>query len=431
MLKFSNGFGFLTVFSRAWSKARGKFESVKSGGASEIGNAVAVQLSRAPALLNSAVEGGFAVDSNGGSLLGKSFLALVLAPSLVFFLYAALWQSNGYVAEARLTVRSAQEQKSAVTDASSIIGKLSGGSPKATIQDSYIVLNYIKSQAILADLGGRDYLERYFSVGYVDYFSRLPHAMKAEDLLQYWLKIATASVDTVSGILTLKVEGFRAEDAAQIAKDIVRLSEALVNNVTMRSRTDALARAEREVSLSADKLATAREKLTAFRNQGSLIDPASRAQSVGETLGKLTLDKISIENALATLQGSLAVDSPTQRIQRARLAAIDQQIADLKKTLTDPTNDQAVSSQIASYERLKLNEQFNERMYTIAENSFQRARQELEKQQLYLVVVVPPTLPERATYPKVIASSLLLFAALFIFWAIGALIAASINDQMV
>ena len=332
--------------------------------------------SKAPALLNSALEALRPSGSSGGGLIGKSFLLLVVAPSIVFFLYAALWQSDGYVAEARLTVRGAQEQRSAVSDASSIIGKLTGSGPKSTIQDSYIVLNYIKSQAVLVDIGGSSYLEKYFGGNGIDYFSRLKINSKIEDLLKYWLSYVTASVDTVSGILTVKVEAFSPQDATRIAQDIVRLSEALVNNITVRSRTDTLERAGREVSLAADKLAASRDKLTEFRNQGALIDPASRAQSVGETIGKLTLDKIAIENSISTLQDSLSNDLPTQRIQRARLAAIDQQIADLKKTLTDPHNDTAVSAQIASYERLKLEEQFDERMYTIAENSYQRARQE-------------------------------------------------------
>jgi capsular polysaccharide transport system permease protein len=293
------------------------------------------------------------------------------------------------------------------------------------------VLNYIKSSAIVSDIGGRPYLEKYFGFDGVDYVSRLGRDEKIEDLVKYWLKRVLVTVDTISGILTLKVEAFRPEDARQIARDIVRLSEQFVNTMTMRSRSDAVERARQEVSLAADKLAGARDRLTEFRDRSALIDPASRAQSVGELIGKLTMDKIGIENSLATVQGSLSSESPTLRVQRAKLASITQQIDDLKNTLTNSHNDTAVSSQIASYERLKLDEQFNQLMYTVAQSSYQRARQELEKQQLYLVVIVPPTLPQSATYPKVIASTGLLFTTLFLFWGIIALIIASIHDQMV
>ncbi len=396
------------------------------------GGAIVRGIARAPSLARSTVET-FASTAGSGGWWSRSLLALVVAPSILFFLYAGLWQSNGYEVETRLTVRGAQEFRGAITDASSIMSRITGGGPgsKTTIQDAYIVLNYIKSDAILLDLGGAAYLEKYYSKSDIDYFSRLSQHQKIEKLLKYWLTRVMASVDTVSGIVTIKVEAFRPADATQIAQDIVRLSESLINHITERSRRDAVERAETEVTRSADRLAATRDKLTAFRDKSAIIDPAIRAKSVAELIAKLTVEKISIENSLATLEGTLRTDSPSQRIQRAKLGSIDDQIAKLNQSLTGSLNDNALSAQIAGYERLKLDEQFDELMYKIAQSAYQRAHQELERQQIYLVVVVPPSMPETATYPKVIASSLLLFAALFVFWSIGALIAASINDQMV
>lgn len=372
--------------------------------------------------------------SGGGGFYWRSFLAFVIAPTIVFFLYTAFWQSNRYVSETRVTVRAAQETKAMSGEAAGLIGKLmgGGGGSRSTIQDAYIILNYIKSQAIIRDLGGAAVMQRYFSVNHADYFSRLgSHDVRVEDLLKYWLTRVSASVDTVSSIVTVKVEAFQPQDAQSLAQEIARLSEKLINSMSLRSRQDAVARAEREVSLSADKLAAARDKLTAFRKQGALIDPGSRAKSVNESIVKLTMDKIAIENSLSVLKGRLDEDSPTQRIQKSKLQAIERQISDLKKSLTDPNSDTTVSAQIASYERLKLEEMFTEAIYKISMTSFQRARQELEKQQLYLVVVVPPTLAESATYPKPMIGAILLFAGFSILWGIGALIAASISDQMV
>lgn len=419
---------------------RGLIERVRSG----IGAALAARarpilaaghasagLQRAVAIARPAREAIAVVSAAGGWWL-RSFVVLVLAPSLAFFLYAAFWQSYGYEAEARITVRGAQEFKGATTDMSGIISRITGGGgAKATIQDSYIVLNYIKSTAILSDLGGAPYLEKYYSRPQIDYFSRLPRGSKIEDVLKYWTGHVHASVDTVSGILTLKVEAFSAPDASALAAAVIRLSERLINKISERSRKDAVARSEQEVSFAADKLAATRDRLTLFRDKNALIDPGTRAKSIAELIARLTLDKVNIEGALATLKGSLGADSPTQRVQRDRLAAIDKQISDLNASLTDSGSDKAVSAQIASYERLKLDEQFDELMYKIAMSSYEHARQELERQQLYLVVVTPPAQPQEATYPKVFTSSLLLLVALGIFWSIGALIAASINDQMI
>lgn len=368
----------------------------------------------------------------GGGWLRKSFFLLVVAPTIVYLLYASLWQSDRYVAETRLTVREAQKKEQPkVGDAASMISRMTGGSSGSKdSQNSFMVLNYIKSRAILVDLGGRAYLERKFAPPEADFFSRLSKGADLEDLWKYWLEHLSASVDTISGILVFRVDAFQPQDALDIANDIVRLSEELVNKITLRNRSDALGRADNEVSLARQKLADAREKLLQFRNQNFIIDPGSRAGSLSEMIAKLTLERIEIVNMLSTFSTSLSSDAPSQRLQRTRLAAIDQQIADLKKKLTDNQADDVVSAQIASYEKLKLEEQFAERLYGIAQSAYESARQDLQRQQLYLVTVVAPILPESATYPRVFGNTLLIFCTLLVIWAVGALITASIQDQM-
>lgn len=382
-------------------------------------------------LANRAREATAAVTRAGGWWL-ISFFIFVLAPSFMFLLYLAAWQSNGYEAEAKITVRGAQEFKGSTSDMSGIISRMTSGgfSSKATIQDSYIVLNYINSSALVNDLGGKLLLEKYFSKSSIDYFSRMPKSATIEAVTKYWTSHVHASVDTVSGILTIRVVAYSAADAHALAKAIIDLGERLINEISERSRKDAVDRAEREVALAADRLAATRDKLTLFRDQNALIDPGTRAKNIGELIAKLTLDKLTIQSTLDTLSGSLGSDSPTQRIQRDRLAAIDRQISDLNAALTSSNSDGAVSAQIAGYERLKLDEQFDELMYKVAMDSYERARQERERQQLYLAIVTSPTEPQEPTYPRIVANASLLFLALVVFWSIGALIGASIQDQL-
>jgi capsular polysaccharide transport system permease protein len=376
------------------------------------------------------VSDSLAAMGSGSGLLGRSFVAFVLLPTLIFFLYAALWQSERYVAEMRITVREAQKRETTSTnEAASMIAKMTGGGGSKDTQNSFIVQNYIKSRALLLDIGGHDYFEQKFA-GDADYFSRLSRGANLEEIYKFWLGHAQASVDTVSGILTVRVDAFQPKDALDIANDVLRLSETLVNQITLRNRRDALARAEGEVVSSRQKLAEARQKVLEFRNQNFLIDPGSRAKSIGELIAKLTLERIDLANALSTFSSSLSSDSPSQRLKTTRLAAIDQQLVELKKKLTDKDGSDTVSAQLAGYEKLKLEEQFSERLYMISQTAFERARQDLERQQLYLITVVAPTLPESATYPRVIGNTILIFFSLLVIWAIVMLVGASINDQV-
>lgn len=399
-------------------------------------NLPAVIRSRLPAVVGGAAQTGRALEPavSGMGIGAKTFLLFVIAPTFVMWLYALLWESRGYSVELRLTVRAAPEQKVAAmgdsSSMSSLISRFSGGS-KSTTQDTYIVLNYLKSRAMISDIGGRAYFESIFSGADIDYFSRLRRDANIEDLQKYWAKHIAASVESMSGILTVQVDAYSPENALRLSNDVVRLSEALVNQITLRGRKDALTRADQEVSVSSQRLADAREKLLEFRNANLLIDPSSKAASISEVIGKLTLQKVDLESELSTFTGSLSPDSPSERIQRAKLATINKQIADAKAKLTSEKASDALSAQIASYERLKLEEQFAQTLYQIAQTSYQKARQELEKQVLYLVVVVKPTLPEAPATPKVFISTLLLFCELAVVWAICMLIGAAASDQMI
>ena len=350
-----------------------------------------------------------------------SFTLFSVLPTLVYFLYGALWQSRYYAAETRMVVRDARDKP---RDAQSTAGL------SLAIQNSFIVLNYIKSKPLLVDLGGAKYLESKYAPAGVDFFSRIGHDASLEDALAYWLKQVVASVDVVSGILTMKVAAFTPQDAAKISQDVIAQCEKLVNEITLRSRSDKLARLDREVSTAADALAKARAAVTMFRQANVLIDPAARAKTINEQIAKLTTDKLEIENSMATLKGVISPDSPTRRVERSRLDAIDRQISDLRKSLTDRDDEQAVAAQMGAYERLQLDEQFALLIYSIAKNAYQDARQDLDRQQLYVGVVVAPVPPQEAEGPRIFANTLLLFACLGVAWAIAALLAAVVNDHV-
>jgi capsular polysaccharide transport system permease protein len=359
-----------------------------------------------------------------------SFVMFVALPTFSFLLYDMFLRSPGYISETRMAVRAAPDARTNDSDASSMIGKIfSAGASKSTAQDAYIVLNYIKSSAIITDLGGINYFEPAFARPNVDLFNRLKKNSTIEELLAYWQRRMVASVDTVSGILTVDVEGFDPSSAQRISQDIVAQCEKMINAITLHDRGEAMAHAENEVEAAAGKLAAIRADLLKFRIANDLIDPSSRASVLNESLAGLTKQKIEIETSLATLSSALGQDSPTQRIQRDKLATIDRQIADVKNNLAGGSTQPNVSSQIVGFEKLTLEEQFAAKIYLIAQASYQRARQEFERKQLYLAVIVPPTHPEEASFPRPLANLALVFSVLAIAWSIVALVTASIQDQ--
>ena len=372
-----------------------------------------------------------APSRSGWSKALFSYLILVILPTFVYFLYASVLETPGYVSETRVTVQSAPKKHVSLADASgSLLSKFVGSFSSDTERDAYIVLNYIKSAALIEDIGGRPTLERFYAKPEIDFFSRLPRDEPMEDLLQYWRSRISANVDTVSGLLTVKITAYSPQDALELAQSVNALSEKLINNISLRVREDALDKAKVEVARASDELGARRAALLAFRNSNELIDPIARAKSLGQTIATLTLDKIDSETALSVLARSNVTDSPSVSVLKSQIASLDQQIDRLKSQLTTPAGNAAVSSQLAGYEALKLREEFATRIYVIAQDSYLHAQQELQRQQLYLITVVRPTRAEEATYPKLPQSTILLAVCLTIAWSIGALILASVRDQI-
>jgi capsular polysaccharide transport system permease protein len=358
-----------------------------------------------------------------------TFLLFVVLPALLAGFYFWLIASREFVAEARFVIRNANLAPipQAVGDAMGLVRML--GASSGGTQDAFVVTNYIKGRTIVGDLGGKARMEALYSRPNIDWWSSLPLESSFEDVWKYWRRKVTAIIDTRSGIITLEVRAFTREDAHQIAKEIVALSERLVNDISERSRHDALTRAETELHDAQVRLHESRDQLLNFRNQQQLLDPRMSAESIGDTLTQLVHEKIELENDLASVSGLTLPNTPNQLLLRSRITNVDRQIADFRAKLAGNKSDTALSTQLAAYENLQLQVRFMERLYEIAEAAYEKARQALESQQLYVVMVVRPTIPERAIYPRRTLNTLLTFIWSFVLWSIFALAIAGIRDH--
>lgn len=363
-------------------------------------------------------------------ILGYSFLLLVVLPAVGTFIYLAAIASDEFVSEARFAVRGSEESRTAaMADTITMISNFSG--VRSTTQDAFIVADYIRSRTIIDDLGGKKIVHELYSQSSVDWPARLASDATFEEVWDYWRGKVTAIIDTQSSIVTLKVRAFGAADAKLLADKVVKRSEALVNEISERSRRDAFARAEVEVQLALQRLARIRAELLEFRNKSSTIDPLTSATSLSETLTLLVRDKLALENNRASLRGMMNDDAPTVRLLSVQIESIDRQIKALQERLTSQAQGLAtLAGQLADYEDLQLQNQFAEKLFEISQASLEKARVEQTKQQLYLVTVVQPTLPEEATYPRPFIGTAMIFGLLLVIWSMVSLIIASIRDHI-
>ena len=370
------------------------------------------------------------LDDEAGSRRGfQVFLAVVIAPTILAFLYLFLIASKEYVTETRFVVRTVQEQKDVLSDTMSSLSKLGlggGGSSRGTHQDGAIVLDYIKSRPVIDDIG-RALLVDIYSKG--NFFSSISSQPSLEDAWRYWNSKVSATIDTPSGIVSVKVRAFTPEDAMRISIILLSRSETLLNEISDRSRADAMRFAATEIEAAQAKLQEARRNLLQFRNNSRQIDPSADATSAGEMMATLLLQRIDIVTRFVIGKSSLSADSLTQRLLNTQLSAIDEQISTLQ-TKVAGQSDVAISAQLAKYDDLQLLVKFAERLLISAQNAFEKARARAEQHSLYLVPIVKPLLPEFAAYPRTAFHSFLVFLALLLIWAVGFFLVAAVRDHI-
>lgn len=370
------------------------------------------------------------VSGRRGGGLWRSFGIFVMIPTVLAALYFLVVASDIFASETRFMVRSGDTQQQIGSGALAMVAKVAGVS--GTSPDSFAVLNYVKSRAIIEDIGGKDTVFRLFNRDRGDFFATIEPDATWEDIVDYWHNRVTASLDTQSGIITVEATAFSAEEADWLARQVVEKSETLVNEISRRAREEALRVALADVELARTSLAEARETLRLYRNVSETIDPTMTAESIGQVLSQLMLKRIELEARLETTAGMLDEDFAPRQVIERELAQVKAQIAEQEGLLASQGRSEGtVSDVVASFENLRLEEEFAANRYSIAVSSYEKARQETERQQLYLVEIVRPTVPDTALYPRVAAGIFMIFFISFVLWAIASLIVASVKDHAI
>jgi capsular polysaccharide transport system permease protein len=360
-----------------------------------------------------------------------SFISIAAVPSFLCVLYLAFIASDQYVAEARFAVKSAQFDlgRDKANSASGV--QLGGGSlPSLANQDAYVITNYIRSHAIIDDFAGKIDVRAIFQRPEADFWARLKNNASAEELTDYWNKMVSTYVDSISGIVIVTARAFRPADAETLAAAILEASEKLANDVSARARKAIMHQAEDEVRRSEGLVRTALLDMRTFRDRQGFIDPGSAATSTSTLLMQDMAEKIRLENDYFVASKATSPTAPTVIGLKSRLDGLDSQIAQLKAQLTSHSAEgRTIAASLVTFEELELKRLFAEKLYTMAQDALERARLKAEQQNIYLATFVPPGLPQDAKYPERLSLSLLIPLGFLILWGILAMAAASIEDH--
>ncbi len=357
-----------------------------------------------------------------------SFLLLVAAPLAVTGWY--LW--GRAVDQYSSTVAFSVRQEEAGSAISSLLGPL--GLSSSSTSDTDILYEFVQSQELVARIDEKLGLRALWSKAdpRVDPVFSYHAPGTIEDLQAYWLRMVKIYYDSGTKLIELRVLAFTPEDARAIAEEIYAESTQMINMLSDVAREDTVRYAREDLEQTVEKLKTAREAMTQFRNRTQIVDPTVDLQGQAGLLNTLNQQLAAALIEVDLLKQTTRASDPRISQAERKISVIEARIEDEKRKLgigDGGVEAEAFATLVGEYERLLVDREFAEQTYTAALAAYDSAQAEARRQSRYLAAHIRPTLAERAEYPKRLTLIGLIGVFLLLIWAILVLVFYSLRDR--
>ena len=354
----------------------------------------------------------------------RLFLSCVFIPTLVVFLYLALFASDVYLAEAKFAIRSQNQQQS--LDMLSTFFRTNSSS----LSDSYIVQNYIQSMDMIDKVDAKLHIRDHYADRSHDIWYRLTRNATQDEMLRYWSWVVVTTFDPDTSILTVQVKAFSPQMAQAVCQAILDASEALVNAMNDRARTDAISQAQAEVARAEARIRTAHEAMRQYRERTVILDPQAVASGLYSLVNQLEGEITKTTAELAEASTYMQADSPRVVMLQNRLAVLQKQLQSEKARLASQMQgDKPLSALVSEFQSLTLEEEFAQKQLTSAMASLETARVQAESKSLYVESFQKPMVPDESLYPRPIVFSLVFMLAAAVLLGLVSLIVAAIREH--
>ncbi|CAM3328467.1 MULTISPECIES: capsule biosynthesis protein [Methylobacterium] len=346
------------------------------------------------------------------------FVLCFVLPTLAGALYFGLIASDRYVSEARFAIRPALG--TADKAAPDSVGTSSGVPSQMVAQDTLITYEYILSRPMLEIIESKLPIREWFSRDSIDYFSRFDPEKPVEKFLRYWKRRVGIEVESGSGIMSLTVEAFDPSESLAITQAVMKEAERMVNDLSVKSREDAVAESTRELKLAEERMTKIRLAMRDLRNREGVLDAQKSNEANLKVVSELRAARINLAVQLAIGQRDLGPES-------RRIIDIKQQIKDLDENIArierqsasqDPEQKRLLSDALTRFEALENDRKNAEKYYQQVLTAHERARIVAARQIEFFSPIVEPVKAESSVEPRrmlmislVTAGAAVLFAA--------------------
>lgn len=350
---------------------------------------------------------------------------LVFLPTLLAAGYFGVVASPRHVSEAQFVVRTSSRPSGAAG-----LGALLQMSGLSRAHDDvFAVQAFMTSRNAVAELDKLVPLREIFGRAEADAVARFPsffYGPSLEELHRYLGWMVQTLYDSKSGITTLRVQTFRPEDSKLVADQLMFLSEQTVNRLNDRIQRDAVHTAETEVRRNEERMISAQQAITKFRNTELMIDPAGSSLAVVELIGRLGGELAQTEAQLREMAAG-ATENPQLASLRRRADALRGQIAQERDRISSDKG--GLADKLATYERLVLDREFAKQALATAVRALEAAQSETRRQQLYLERIVEPVAPDKAMAPERLRLVVTAFGLNILLGLVGWLVLSGLREH--
>lgn len=352
------------------------------------------------------------------------FLLTAVVPTLAATLYFGLLASNVYISHSQFVVRS--PDKPAATGLGVLLKSVGFSNAGDEI---FVAQDYVQSRDALRSLNRDQAVRKAYgdpSISIFDRFDPLGWNGSFEDLFDYYRGKVDVEHDTTSSITTLTVRAFNPEDARRMNRQLLDLSEGLVNRLNNRGEFDLLGYAQREAREAETEARRASQNLAAFRNRSGIVDPEKQASVQLQFVSKLQDELIGARLQLQQLQ-ALAPENPQIPLLQTRITGLTRQIdTELGRVAG---SQRSLSAAAVQYQRLTLDREYADKRLGAALASLQEARNEARRKQAYVERIVDANLPDEAGEPRRLRGILATLVLGLIAYGILSMLIAGIREH--
>lgn len=318
--------------------------------------------------------------------------AVVVLPMLIGGIYFYGIARDRYVTRSDFVIRKAEQADPIM--GSNGLASLLGRGDQASVEDSRYLKTYLQSPQVLHDLKRVFNLEKAYAIKPSDPFAGVAQNASPEKLLNFFKRQVAVSLDEISGTIVLRTVGLDPQSSYNLNRFMLVKSEQFVNRLNQDISLKELRFAEQELLTARARLEQAKNRLLAYQDANTVVNPKAEAELASQTISKLQEKLVELKVELATLKRQFK-DPAEPEVQAVadQVRELQQQIVNERRSIVS-SRGRSLNRKAADVVKLESDVAFATDTYKLALGSVEKARIESKRQQKFMALLSAPQRPE-------------------------------------